>query len=190
MVNVFKKQESASVNNTDVDEGFRVLFELFHERIFQIAFFMTKDRFTAQDIMQETFLKAFKHTNDVKDGKIVGAWLSVIATNTAIDFLRARKRRNEIAVGDNIEDINAPDFVLSDVAQEVELTLGLESLHQGMDKLSLEHRQVLILRYGVDLSYKEIADMLGVTEGTIKSRIHRAKEHLRSILQNDTQLKG
>jgi RNA polymerase sigma-70 factor (ECF subfamily) len=182
--------KSKSTKNEQTEEAFRVLFDLFHDRLYRIAYYMTKDPHLSQDVVQETFLKAFRNMDNVKDGKIMGSWLAVIATNTAIDLLRDRKRRNEVSVGSEIDTIDEQQPHRLFIAEEAELTFELERVRQGLNEISPEHRQALILRYEAGLSYLEMAEMLDVTEGTIKSRIHRAKERLRSILQNDAQQKG
>ncbi|KXG43750.1 RNA polymerase sigma factor [Tepidibacillus decaturensis] len=71
----------------------RVIFEMFYHRVYNTAYFIIQDRHLAQDVVQETFFKAFQNMHKVEDGHKLGAWLGTIATRTAIDFLR--KVKNE-----------------------------------------------------------------------------------------------
>lgn len=184
--NLFKK--SKKLHNKQAEEAFRVIYDLFHERVHWIAYHMTRDLHLSQDILQETFIKAFRRIEDVVDGKKMGAWLSVIATNTAIDYLRKRNRRNEFPDQDVIVNIDDPQQYAPDIAKEVELRLEIEHVRNEIEKLDLEYKQALLLRYFVGLSYMEMAEMIGVNEGTIKSRVHRAKQRLKRNLQEQASL--
>jgi RNA polymerase sigma factor (sigma-70 family) len=169
------------VNN---QEAFRVLFDMFYDRVYRTAYYITKDRFLAQDVLQETFLKAFRNIEDVTDGSKLGAWLTVIATNTAIDSMRKRSRWNGIPTDDVIllNKLNR-DNVANSVETQVDIRIEKEQIMLEMKKLTPENRQILLLKYEQELKDEEIAVLLGLNVGTIKSRVHRAKNYLRKILR-------
>lgn len=159
------------------------MFDMFHERVFRAAYYITRDRHLAQDVLQETFVKAYKHMDRVKEGEKIGAWLTVIATNTAIDHMRKRKVWNGMPTEDVILlQALEQDEVASSVEQEVEREFEKEQLRRQMEYLKPEYRQVLLLKYHQGLRDDESAELLGVTVGTVKSRVHRAKHQLKKLL--------
>lgn len=164
------------------EEAFRVLFDLFHERVYQTAFYMTKDAHLAQDVLQETFIKAFRHIGSVTDGSKMGAWLSVIATNTAIDVLRKQNRWNGIPTDDVILLKEIDDPLENSVEAEIERQFDKTHLQRHLALLKPEYRQVLLLKYDHGLKYEEIAELLDTTVGTVKSKVHRAKRQLKAYL--------
>lgn len=176
-------------NNIQDDEAFRVIFEMFYDRVYQTAYYITKDRYLAQDVLQDTFLKAFRNMKDVQDGTKTGAWLSVIATHTAIDLLRKRNRWNGIPTDDVIllNMINPSHEAVHSTELELEKSFHKEQVNRQIMKLKPDYRQVILLKYHHGLKDAEIANMLGMSVGTIKSRIHRAKIQIKSLLLLDDQ---
>ncbi|MFC4769664.1 RNA polymerase sigma factor [Effusibacillus consociatus] len=161
-------------------ESERVLFEMFYPRVYTTAHFMTRDPHLAQDIVQETFIKAFKQMHTLKDGEKMGAWLGAIASKTALDFLRKAKKRNDLAIDDAfIENENSiPDFG-SPVEEIVEARFVTDMLRQCISELRPEYKQVLMLKYHLGLKDEEIAEALETSPWAVKSRIHRAKLELK-----------
>lgn len=163
----------------------RVIFEMFYKRVYDTAYFITQDPNLAQDVVQETFFKAFRKMNTLEDGAKLGAWLGAIATTTSLDFLRKVKRWNDIAVEDvYIDEIVSKNQSVSSVENVVEQKFMKQWLRDHISKLTPpEYRQVIVLKYEYDLKDEEIARELKVNVGTVKSRLHRAKIKLRSILE-------
>jgi len=173
------------------EEVFRILFDMFYERVYQTAYYMTRDPYLAQDVVQETFIKAFRHLGSVTDGRKMGAWLAVIAGNTAIDLLRKRNRWNGIPTDDVIL-LREADKRESDLPVEAEVLRRCETEELGrlLDRLKPEYRQVLYLRYFEGLKYEEISELLQTSVGTIKSKVHRAKQQLKGHLLQDQELEA
>lgn len=168
------------------DNSFRQLFDTYYDRVYKTAFYVTKDRFLAQDALQDTFIKAFRHQSEITDPAKMGAWLSVIATHTAIDLLRKRNRWNGIPTEDvYLYNETAMSEAASSVEEEVLTILQKERLDAHMTHLKPDYRQVLVLKYNEGLKDEEIAGMLRLNLGTVKSRIHRAKNQLKQLLQRE-----
>ncbi len=165
-------------------EAFQTLFNTYYERVFEVAYYMTKDRHLAQDVLQEAFMKAYNHLDDLQDIKKTGSWLSVVTTNTAIDLLRKRKRWNGIPTDDVIllNQMQPYEENNSEVENQVIQTLLIEQIQAQFGNLSPEHRQAILLKYYHGLKDDEIAKLTGSTAGTIKSRLHRAKKKIHSLL--------
>ena len=169
------------------EEFYQVLFEMFRDHVYQAAYFMTQDRYLAQDVLQETFIRAFEKIHTLKDKRKAGAWLAAIATNVAIDLLRNRKKWNGIPVEYEILEnaINLHETANA-VESEVEKRLIKAYLNKRLEALKPEFQQLILLKYVHGLKDEEIATMLEIKVGTVKSRIHRAKAILlQDILRNE-----
>lgn len=177
--NWFSRQARKQID----EEVFRIVFDMFYERVYQTAYYMTRDPYLAQDVVQETFIKAFRGLDSVTDARKMGAWLAVIASNTAIDLMRKRNRWNGIPTEDVLLFREA-DKREADLPVEAEVLRRCETeeLVRLLDRLKPEYWQVLYLRYFEGLKYEEISGLLQISVGTIKSMVHRAKQQLKGHL--------
>lgn len=131
------------------------------------------------DVLQETWLKVIGSIGGLRQPRSLPMWLYRIARNTAMS--RLRRRYADKALLDDNEDVSEVDqstdgnFTFEDA----------EQVHYGLSQLSLPHREVLTLYFLQDLSIDEIAELLGVAPGTIKSRLHFAKRALRAVLEQE-----
>ena len=136
------------------------------------------------DAAQEAFLSAWRNLPAFRGDAQFSTWLYRLVSNASMDILRRRQRRDAHA-GPSFDDeetgFDAPDPspAPQDIVERRELR---QELQDALQKLSPERREVLILREIHQLSYEEIADALSLDIGTVKSRIHRAREALRKIL--------
>jgi RNA polymerase sigma factor (sigma-70 family) len=144
---------------------------------------ITNDHYLAQDVVQETFEKAFKGLDKLKDPEKTGAWLGSITTSTAMDLMRKKKRWNDVTTEDvYIEKEIAKIEPGSLVEEEVEGEFLKKSIRIHISKLKREYRQVITLKYIHELKDEEIAYELGIKVGTVKSRLYRAKLTLKSSM--------
>lgn len=160
------------------DHGaFAELVRKYQDRVFRFILRLIGARDEAMDLTQETFMKAHQALPGWRPGAQFSTWLFSIAHNAALDVLRRRQRiefvsATDLAAGDDGYDTpdpaRQPDQRLAD-RQSIEL---LERTLQG---LPAEHREILLLREIEDMSYGEIAATLGIAEGTVKSRLARAR---------------
>lgn len=118
------------------------------------------------------------------------AWVTTIASRTAIDFIRKQKRRNEFDI-ENVNDIvvNLNEIAFT-VEEEVERCILCKVIREELDRLSPDHRIVLYLKYIHDLKDQEIASILEIKVATVKTRIHRAKNQLKRKLEMSSILDG
>lgn len=153
---------------------------------------MVNSEADAYDIAQEAFLKAYHSLRYFNGNSAFYTWLYTIAANQARNFIRKRKRMNTYSI-DNDEngDPHEKNSELSDPALAADPMRGAhvndlkKRLKIAMEQLSPAHREVVTLCDIMGLSYGEIAKMLNVSEGTLRSRLHYAHLHLQSILQDD-----
>jgi RNA polymerase sigma factor (sigma-70 family) len=169
----------------DDAEFHRMIYEMFQKRVYQTAYYITKDVHLAQDITQETFIKALRNIHRLTDKEKVGAWLFTIATRTAIDVLR---KQNKYSISFDEAIIEGEAYhsqAASTVEFEVERLLEKEELWSHIEKLSPDYRAVIVLKYIHDFKDEEIAETLDCSVGTIKSRLHRAKKKLYTLMDEN-----
>lgn len=161
----------------------------YEKNVYNIALRMTGNSEDAADMTQEAFIKAFNSLQSFRGDSKFSVWLYRIATNVCLDFLRSRNRKPTVSL--SVED-NEGDDVELDIADEsqspevlLERGITRDSVRRGLDSLTPEYRQILLLREIQGLSYEEIAQSLDLEVGTVKSRIFRARKKLCAFLVND-----
>jgi RNA polymerase sigma factor (sigma-70 family) len=165
------------------------LVRRYQERIYATIYHMTSNHEDANDLAQESFIKAFQALKTFKGGSSFYTWLYRIAVNKTINFLKQRKNRNHMSLNDL--DFNAehdPDLValISDKTprRAADLTELQEKLNAAMLKLSEPHRLVVVLHDVQGLSHDEIAKVMDCNIGTVRSRLFYARQQLQGFLSD------
>ena len=157
------------------------------KRIYNLCRRMVGDQEDAAELTQETFLNAWRGLPGFQAESAFSTWLYRLASNVCLDFLRREKRRKSLSLTvvsldqEEAVELEIPDQRYAPEG-ELERLEQRQAIRDGLARLSEEHRQVLVLRELSGLSYREIAQLLGVEEGTVKSRIARARGALRKVL--------
>lgn len=155
--------------------------ELVHRWERQLLYYIRRlvdDEPAAWDILQETWVGVLKNVGSLREPRSLATWLYRLARNRAVDHLRSRYV--DVLYGadeERLEDLEA-------APEDVDCWDAF-MLHQGLTRLSPAHREVLTLHFLEDFSVKETAEILGVSEGTVKSRLHYAKHALRAVLEEE-----
>lgn len=152
--------------------AFEELVRLYQAEVFRFAWHLTRDRTLAEDVTQDTFLRAFRFIHGYRGGQRFGSWLFAIARNCSMDALR---KRGTVAEHDAREPRVTPD-----ASTRAELDAALAAV-------SAEHRDAFLLVEVFGLSYQEAADVLGVAVGTVKSRMFRARRALCAAIAVDDE---
>ncbi len=158
-------------------EAFTHLVRLYKNFLFRTAFAIVRDHGEAEDVVQESFVKAFLSLLTLKDERAFPSWITTITSRIALDTVR-RRRTNVDAFGVPIPN---PELVPAHPSTP-DLRLDIS---EAMSRLSPEHRAVVILREVQGFDYKEIADFLEVPIGTVRSRLHIARMQLRNLLHTN-----
>jgi RNA polymerase sigma-70 factor (ECF subfamily) len=157
----------------------------YSRRIYNLAYRFTSRADTAEDLTQEVFIRVYRSLDqyDAKQGDLQN-WLMRLARNLIIDDYRKRQRAPQDSYADDLEDHTYHlHSAASSVQREIERReLGVQ-VQAGIDKLSPDLRTCVILRDIEELSYQEIVELLGIPEGTVKSRINRGRIELAKILR-------
>jgi RNA polymerase sigma-70 factor (ECF subfamily) len=143
---------------------------------------MTRDAYLAEDIVQETFIKAMKKAETIIDEEKAGAWLSVIARRTALDVIRRERRKAAVPMEqDMLECLGVA--TKQNVEQEVESGFAAEEITGAVKKLTGSYRDILLLKIDRGLKEREIAVMLNLNPSTVKTRIFRARKQLKMMVK-------
>lgn len=157
------------------------LFRLYYGKLLSVCMRYTTDRDSAQEVLQEGFIKVFEKLGAFDYKGSFEGWLRRIVTNTAIDAIRRSKNDPFRTDDDNDFKLGAEDPVVA--KEELDLTeLKADVAMQAIQKLSPAYRTVFNLYVLEDYSHKEIADLLGISEGTSKSNLAKAKMNLQRML--------
>jgi len=176
-------EDIKSLAREDRSRAFDLLVSRYRKRLYYHALYIIKDSETALDVAQEAFVKAFHEPRLFDDAFHTRAWLFRVCTNRCYNLVRDRSRRSGILerVGREQSSLRSSHQAIDDVLEKEQSS----ELARVMDKLSPEHRTILMLRYFGDLSYQEVADVLQVKIGTVMSRISRAKVRLHDLLAEE-----
>jgi len=160
------------------EQAFEELVAHWEERLFYYVRRLVKTEDDAWDILQNTWMEAFKRIRSLKDPQSLPTWLYRIARNTAYSHLRVTYREQMYLN----ESGNASEVEPNDEAFPFE---DAESVHHGLDQISLIHKEALTLFLLADLSMDQMAEVLGIPLGTVKSRLYHAKRAFRAVLQQE-----
>lgn len=148
------------------------LFDRHHASLFRYGMRMTSNRAWSEDLVQEIFIRLLKYRETFRDGHQFTTWMFRIARNAYVD--QVRKKHWEVQTEDPVD---APVPPVDDLEQEQDLQL----LRKALQKLPEQQREILVLARYQQLPYDEIAQLLDIEIGTVKTRVHRAIKQLRDI---------
>ncbi len=168
-------------------ECFRELVLLYQDQAYRIAYRMMGNQEDAKDATQESFIKIYRSLHTFKEESNFSTWMYRIVNNTCLDLLRKRKRRKEIPIeGTGGKDGEEYEIPIEDPGDGPEVLLQAKSLQEAMKialwEISEEYRTAVILRDLEQFSYQEIAEIMKISQGTVKSRINRGRIQLREKL--------
>ena len=191
-----REQEALTVQRVldgDVNEYEKLVLE-YQKNVYNLALRMTGDAEDAADMAQEAFIKAYNSLASYRGDSRFSVWLYRIVSNVCLDFLRARKRRQTVSLSVVDDEGEETELEISDESASpeklMERSMTRDAVRRGLQELTPEYRQILILRELQGMSYDEIAETLGLESGTVKSRIFRARKKLCSFLVRDGNISG
>ncbi len=169
-------------------QAYRSLTERHKGAVFHVVFKIVRDRETANDLVQETFMKAFSSLASYRSEYRFSTWLYKIAANCSIDHLRKKRIQVLSLEGQFNDDSESRTIDVPDYSYHPERDLVRKeqrfSIEEAIDSLPKKYREVIVYRHKDDKSYEEIADLLDIPIGTVKARIFRARELLKKKLKS------
>ena len=161
------------------NEAFGILVERYQTKVYNLALRMCGNEDDAFDLAQDAFVRAWKGLSGFQFESAFSTWLFRLTSNLCLDYLRAKKRRAAVSLTMSGEEDEQAQLDVPDPAMTPEeAVLAAEDrtlLAQAINSLSADYRQIITLRAINDLSYAEIAKILQIQEGTVKSRLSRAR---------------
>lgn len=178
----------ARVQEGDV-EAFDILVLKYRERVYSVVYNLTANREDASDLTQDAFIKAFQSIKRFKGKSSFFTWLYRIAVNTTLTHLRKYKMKRFFSFEKMNEEDHSAGFIDSLVSESDSDKSALmnelqEKLNDAFQKLSVKHRTVITLFEIDGLNHKEISEIIGTSIGTVRSRLHYAKQFLQAELKD------
>ncbi len=163
--------------------AFILIYSTYRQKIYSTAFFILKDHQHAEDVVQETFLQVHLKIHKLKAVEAFEGWLYKIAANYCLKLLKKAKCTDAIELDEDIcqlkgSDLDMPDNIIIQMEMEAMVIKGIYSLDS-------KHRVVLTLFYFNNMSIRDIANTIGCSEGTVKSRLYYGKKVLRTLLDRE-----
>jgi RNA polymerase sigma-70 factor (ECF subfamily) len=165
-------------------ESFTVLVQRYERRVVGVALAVVHNQDDALELAQETFVRAFENLKNFESRSSFSTWLYRIAANLSIDFWRREGRHNVLRGEDAENELRRLPSSQGDSYKAASRSELGERLKEALEQLTPEHRAVVLLREVEGLSYDEISDVLQCPRGTVMSRLHYARNKLRSILKD------
>lgn len=181
MTEVSEKKIIEKVLGGDAN-AFEELVLKYEKTVYNLALRMVGDRDDAFDMTQEAFIKAYGSLSSFRGDSKFSVWIYRITTNVCLDFLRSKSRKQQVSLtvsDDDDEDaqLDIPD-PKADPEQQLIKKISMQSVEEGLKTLPDKQRQILVMRELGGMSYAEIGKALSLEEGTVKSRIFRARKRL------------
>ena len=162
-------------------DAFRALVECHSRPLFRLAFRMTGNQHDAEDVVQESFLRAWRQLGKFDERASFGTWLYRIATNCSLDAMRSRKRRSNLAeVEDPVLALPSGEPTPERVAMSGQVR---ERVAEAMDELSASERTAFVLRHFEGMRMEDVGRVLGCQPGAAKHSVFRAVQKLRRALE-------
>lgn len=165
------------VKGGDLDK-MGLLFERYHRVLFGFLYHSIGNRATSEDLVQTVFYRMLKYKHTFTGEGEFKTWMYHLARNVLNDFI---KKNHRIVYQEDIKITSERAFSEPSIEANIEKKQENEALHKALNKLSAEHKEVLILSRFQELNYQEIAQIMNTSEGNIKVKVHRAIKELKSI---------
>jgi RNA polymerase sigma-70 factor (ECF subfamily) len=184
--------ELVALARTGSEKAYRELLDRYQRPVFSLVYRMVRDRELAEDLAQETFIKVFNHLDKYNPAYKFSSWIFKIASNLAIDTLR-RKQPATVSIDGSrhagtAAEIEATRITVESHDENPEEALESKQLGQEIEAaislLRPEYRTAILLRHVEGRPYEEIAEIMGIPLGTVKTYIHRARGELRETLSH------
>ncbi|MFP4379706.1 MAG: sigma-70 family RNA polymerase sigma factor [Candidatus Sumerlaeia bacterium] len=171
------------------EQAFESLVEIYQHKVYGLAWQLLKDADEAEDIAQEVFISCYRNIGNFRMESKFSTWLYRITVNTVKNrwkYHQRRKKKRHVSMDEPLSEDDDRTLDPADTRpnprQEAEGQEISVRLHDALDALPLEQREVMVMRFMQDMQYEEIADALDLSLGTVKSRINRARKRVREMM--------
>ncbi|WP_153122698.1 RNA polymerase sigma factor SigX [Peribacillus tepidiphilus] len=168
-----------------MDSVFQRIYENYHQDLFQFLFYMVKNKETAEDLVQEVYIRVYKSYQRFEGKSSEKTWLYSIARNAAIDHFRKQKSWKQRLLENfdwDKQQVKDDSSIPEEIALQKE---QIQWLYKSLDQCTMDQKSVIILRYIQSLSISETAEVLGWTESKVKTTQHRALKAVKKIMEEN-----
>lgn len=158
--------------------AFEYILSFYEKAVYNYCLRILKNTHNATDVAQDTFIKVYTHRKSIDPEKNIKTWIFTIATNTAYDLLRGKKRKPEISLDENDETNSNFETYYSKEEEGI-----VSDVEKALGQVNPEYKKVLLLFYQQGFQYQEIADILEMPINTVKTHISRGREQLKDKLK-------
>lgn len=165
-------------HQSSFEKGFRLLVEKYQEKLYRHIRRMVIDHEEANDVMQNSFIKVYRNIDRFKGDSALYTWMYRIATNTCLTHLQKKKRQNTASIDEMdwiSQKLEADTYFDGDKAEVL--------LYEALEQLPEKQRLVFQMRYFDDMSYRDMSEVLGTTEGGLKASFHHAVKKIESFVK-------
>jgi len=165
---------------------FAFLIDKYKDMVFTLAIKMVKNREVAEEVSQDSFLKAYKYLPKFKGDSKFSTWLYKIAYNTSLDAIKKNSNQyNNVAIDEiTVNYISSIETILDGIEREERATI----INDCLEQLAEDEKAILVFFYFKELSLKEIVEITSMSEANVKVKLHRARKKLLSIVKNTVEL--
>lgn len=158
--------------------SYKELYAQYSKAMFNTSLRIVNNTTDAEDIVQESFISAFKNIAEFNYQSTFGAWLKKIIVNRSINHLRNKKMKLI-----DINDVNINDFEIEELTDESDIYFKIEEIKKAVSMLPDGYRTIFTLCAFEGYDYEEVSEILNITESTVRSQYHRAKKQLLNIIK-------
>ena len=172
-------------------DAFAVVVQAYSERLYAVVLRIVHDPADAEEVVQETFLKAYRNLARFQGDSALYTWLYRIAVNAAVDHAKKQRRRRHLSLDDE-DSGHEPALPVAESAPEArsEKEELVALVQEGIEALPDPYRVILVLREYSEMSYEQLGEVLELPKGTVESRLFRARHKLKDWLQRRLELQG
>jgi len=186
-MSVKEEEIAAALNRQDVNAVKELVFS-FGDRLLRSAYLLCGNKADAEDLVQDTFIQAVKSAGRFKRKSALYTWLYGILLNLIRHYFRKRKKEASFYKKTQVQLSKQSIPATLNPDSQIDMETASSVLLDCMQTLSLQHREVLLLRYFNEMKIEEISSGLAISKGTVKSRLHYATKYLRELIPTDLNL--
>lgn len=164
------------------EKGFSLLMDSYQKNVYHQIFALLKNHEDTKDVVQNTFIKVWKHIDGFKQNAKLSTWLYTIARNESLSFLNNKHQKNKSNLNEESKNLIFNQLKADSAIDEKEI---LDKLEQALELLPPLQKEVFLLRYQKEMKYAEMAKLLDSSESTLKSSYHFAVKKIESFLKEN-----